>query len=500
MGGLHASAVSVYGMDALAWIEADRRAMQILFRQAMNNSSWVTRWVLGLVAIGAGRLCAADVPPGKPRQIPPAGVTLPDADRTDLQARLDALGAEIDSISAGSGVVEISPGVATPVVVKASSLLPDVRIFHNAVRYALAYNEFFKIDEVDKAKALLTEGMDRAAELKQGQAQWLHSPGLVVRGYVSKIDGSVQPYGLVIPASFAIDPFRKRRLDLWYHGRGETLNEINFLSDRRRSVGEFSPDDDTIILHPYGRYCNGNRFAGEVDTFEALEDVKKNYRIDDGRILVRGFSMGGAACWMMATHHAGEWAAAAPGAGYTETANFLRITDLSTIPWYQQKLWHLYDSADYAVNLYNCPTVAYSGELDGQKQAADVMEKTLAGEGIDLVHVIGPGAHHNYVPAAKAEINRRLDSIALRGRDRLPARVKFTTWSLRYNTMDWLRIDALEQHWERARIDAEIVDPNTVRLATKNVVAFTLSMPPGYWPARRQQASQGAGGWARARR
>ena len=49
------------------------------------------------------------------------------------------------------------------------------------------------------------------------------------------------------------------------------------------------------MLHLYGRYCNANKFAGEVDLFEALDDVKRHYPIDENRMLVRGFSMGGAA-------------------------------------------------------------------------------------------------------------------------------------------------------------------------------------------------------------
>jgi hypothetical protein len=304
---------------------------------------------------------------------------------------------------------------------------------------------------------------------------------LVVRGYLSKIDGSVQPYGLVVPPSFVNDPSRPRRLDIWYHGRGETLSEVNFLSDRQRNPGEFVPPD-TIVLHPYGRYCNANRFAGEVDTFEALDSVKKHYAIDADRILVRGFSMGGASTWTFGSHHAGMWAAAAPGAGFSETSGFLHITDLSKVPWYEQKLWHLYDSTDYAINFFNCPLVAYSGENDGQKQAADMMNKALADVGIAMVHVIGPAAKHCYVPTARTEINRRLDSIAKLPREEVPAHVKFTTWSLRYNQMLWVQLDGLEHHWERALVDAQIIDANTVLIATQNVTAITLTMPPGRSP------------------
>src|SRR5207302_9617824 len=194
------------------------------------------------------------------------------------------------------------------------------------------------------------------------------------------------------------------------------------------SPGEFTPPH-AFVLHPYGRYCNANRFAGEVDLFEALDHVRRHYPIDENRIAVRGFSMGGAACWNFAVHYSGLWAAAAPGAGFAETPEFLRVFQKEKVAptWYERKLWHLYDCTDWAVNLANCPTVAYSGEKDSQKQAADVMARALAAEGMTLVHVIGPGTGHKYHPAARAEINRRIDAIAARGRDPPPKRVRFTT-------------------------------------------------------------------------
>ena len=199
-----------------------------------------------------------------PNRIPPAGVKVSDADQKELQAGVDQLGSEIDSLR---DALKKQPALL--------DLLPDVQIYHNAVRYALTYNEFFKADEVAKAKVLLKEGLARSAELKDGKPSWIHASGLVVRGYASKIDGSIQPYGLVLPPSVAEDSERPRRLDLWYHGRGETLSEINFISERERSKGDFTPAD-TIVLHPYGRYCNANRFAGEVDTFEAARPMPKN--------------------------------------------------------------------------------------------------------------------------------------------------------------------------------------------------------------------------------
>jgi dienelactone hydrolase len=406
------------------------------------------------------------------RPIPPPGITVPPTDRAELEAGVANLGKTIEALRQ-----ELK---SRPALLQ---LLPDVQAYHNAVRYALTYNEFFARGEIPVAKALLQQGLDRAEQLRNGRAPWTTATGLVLRGYVSKIDGSVQPYGLVVPASYQPNLPHRYRLDTWFHGRGEKLSELNFINERQRSPGQFTPTD-TFVLHPYGRYCNANKFAGEVDLFEALDDVKKHYPIDTNRIVVRGFSMGGAACWQYAVHYAGLWAAAAPGAGFSETADFLRVfQDENLKPtWYEQKLWHLYDCTDYAVNLFNCPTVAYSGEIDRQKQAADMMAKALAAEGMTLEHVIGPKTAHAYEPRAKAEVSRRIDAIAARGCNPLPRRVRFTTWTLRYNRMLWVRVDGLGQHWERARVEAILVNDHTVRVQTQNVTDLSLVMAPGLCP------------------
>ena len=125
--------------------------------------------------------------------------------------------------------------------------------------------------------------------------------------------------------------------------------------------------------------------------------------------------MGGAAAWHFGAHFAGLWAAVAPGAGFSETPDFLKVWQKETLqptPW-ETKLWHLYDATDYAINFFNCPLVAYSGEIDRQKQAADVMEKAMKAEGLELVHLIGPKTAHSYHPETKKELNRRIDAIAL---------------------------------------------------------------------------------------
>jgi hypothetical protein len=417
-------------------------------------------------------LLAADGPgdniADKVRPVPPPGKKIPDADREELQKGVDDLGKEIDDLR--------TTLKAKPVLL---DLLPDVQIYYNAVRYALKYDEFYNLNQVGVARDLLKHGHDRARSLKEGKSPWTTQTGPIARGYVSKIDGSVQPYGLVVPASYKPGFSGKHRIDLWCHGRGETLTELDFVNGREKSAGDLQPPN-AFVLHLYGRYCCANKFAGEVDCLEALAHVEGHYPIDEARRVIRGFSMGGAACWQLATHYPSLWAAAAPGAGFSETREFLKVfqqEEVKPTP-YELKLFHMYDATDYAGNLFNCPTVAYSGEIDSQKQAADMMAIALEKEGLKLTHLIGPKTGHAYHPEVKKELNRRIDAIVDRGRDLTPSRIRFTTWTLRYNRSSWVSLDGLDQHWARATVDANLF-PEKVILATANVSALTIDMGPG---------------------
>src|SRR6202011_1361100 len=134
----------------------------------------------------------ADPAPVHP--VPPPGVPIPDADRAELKSELEALGKEIESLS---NELKSKPALL--------GQLPDVRIFYKAVDWALRYDEFFDPKQVATAKKQLETGMQRAKELRAGNPSWNSATGLVVRGYTSKIDGSVQPYGLVIPDDWTPD-------------------------------------------------------------------------------------------------------------------------------------------------------------------------------------------------------------------------------------------------------------------------------------------------------
>jgi hypothetical protein len=79
--------------------------------------------------------------------------------------------------------------------------LPDAEVFHESVQRTLEDRIFYSKKEFEVAKKLLEMGKERLEQLSNGKTPWESQTGLVVRGYVSKIDGSLQPYGLVVPGN-----------------------------------------------------------------------------------------------------------------------------------------------------------------------------------------------------------------------------------------------------------------------------------------------------------
>jgi hypothetical protein len=104
------------------------------------------------------------------------------------------------------------------------------------------------------------------------------------------------------------------------------------------------------------------------------------------------------------------------------------------------------------------------------------METALAAEGMKMTHIIGPKTGHKYEPKAQEQVAKLMDIAANAGRDPMPRQVRFVLFSLRFNQMEWVTVDALEQHWERATVEAE-QDGTAVKVRTTGVTGLTLELP-----------------------
>ncbi|HEV7280330.1 MAG TPA: alpha/beta hydrolase-fold protein [Pirellulaceae bacterium] len=394
-------------------------------------------------------LAAQEIPPIE-RILPPKGEAPSRTDRQALEKELEFLEKRLSTVADHERAA-------------------DVAALVKAVRFALQFDEFYGKGDVDKAKKLLALAKERLVALQKNQTPWMKEKGTGVFAYRSSIDDSPQPYGVEIPDDL---PESGIPLYVFLHGRGDKETDLHFIANRLAKKGQIQPPG-SIVIHPFGRQCIGFKSAGEIDVLEAVDDVCKRFPIDRDKIVLIGFSMGGAGVWHVAAHYPNQWVAASPGAGFAETARYQNLTPEKYPPLYEQRLWGAYDVPGYVRNLFGLPVFAYSGEKDKQIQAARVMEEAYKAEGEELTHLIGPGVEHKYEPATLAELLMRLEEAARRGKDRSPQQAELQTRTLRYPTADWLTATALDEHWQDSRISAEITATG-VDVATKNVKAFRI--------------------------
>jgi sugar phosphate isomerase/epimerase/dienelactone hydrolase len=368
----------------------------------------------------------------------------------------------------------------------------DANVFVKGVVWA---NDFGPVNDAH-GRELIQTGLRRAKErvdaLATGRQPWAKRPGAVARGFVSKVDGSTQPYGLIAPRGY--NGTKPMRLDVVLHGsrgdRAQGIAELQFLAafdkgdaatdETRKSA----PDVDYLELQPLGRLGeNAYRFEGETDVDEAIEAVCRNYNVDRSRIVLRGSSLGGVGAWAIGLKRPDKWAAVGPTAGPVDTyvfaaarrANFIPLAPLT--PW-QKKMLHEVDAIDYAANAGMVPVVALMGDRDEYWPSHLLMKDAFAREGVPFVSLVDPGAGHGPGAKAVAEQVRMLGERAASGKDPAPKRVHFVTWTLKFSRCYWIELLGLGEHYARAEIDAQLADDGSVTMAEpKNVMRLAISPP-----------------------
>jgi hypothetical protein len=79
-----------------------------------------------------------------------------------------------------------------------------------------------------------------------------------------------------------------------------------------------------------------------------------------------------------------------------------------------------------------------------------------------------------------------MEALAKRGRAPEPDSISMATYTLRYNQMNWVTIDALDRHWDRAEVRVEGLDDPEFVIETRNVKALTIDVPPGLMAPKRR--------------
>jgi Prolyl oligopeptidase family len=357
----------------------------------------------------------------------------------------------------------------------------DAAIFAKGLAWALKYDGEFTPADAALLENGILRGNERATAAAAKTYPWKARRGKVALGYRSRIDGSVQPYGLIIPKDY--DPAKPMRLDVVLHGstRPMGISELRFMARFDEGDGEnpSPPEAPFIELHPLGRVENCYRWAGETDVFEAIADVRKRYSIDKDRIVLRGMSMGASGTWHLGLKHPDFFVALGPYCGYVDTHKFSEtpldnFVKIGLLPEHQELGLHMLDSVDYAANAGIVPAIACMGEKDIFFQAHVIMGEAMRKEGLTMVNLISPGTGHVIDPVTHAEQMKRIGVYADKGIDRQPTELRFVTWTLKYSRCHWLQVLGLEKHYSRAEISARRKDDVVEIDESKNITRFAI--------------------------
>ena len=360
-------------------------------------------------------------------------------------------------------------------------LIADVEVYAKAADWTLRHDEFFLLKNKKKpspwceyALTALDTGLHRAKELSASQPSWTDKPGSTIHGYISRVDNSVQPYALTLPEAYSREQPKQYPLFVKLHGRSATLNEIRFIHDHD---GKPAPDGQTWVqVDVYGRGNNAYRWSGETDVFEAIDDARGRMHIDDRRITLWGFSMGGAGAWHIGLHYPSKWASVGPGAGFIDFYQYLNQAE--QLPPYQHAALSIYDAVDYALNAFDVPVCAYGGELDKQLAAGKRMAERAKELNVPLKLLVGPKTAHKFHPESFKEFMAFHTAQSQRGRPSYPGRseVRFVTNTLKYNSCEWVAIEEMNEMYEPATVESSI-DPfsGSLTLKTQNVAALRIA-------------------------
>lgn len=302
-----------------------------------------------------------------------------------------------------------------------------------------------------------------------------------VTTYRSAVDGSVQPYSVLLPASY--DPTILYPLIVLLHGAHVT--------DWGQNIISYEPKEWAIQVAVHDRGNNRYRDIGEVDLYEALMDVQRRYRIDPERVYLSGHSMGGYGTWFQATRYPDRWASISPQAGYADYSLYHAVmggwANGAQQP-FQKRLLEDWSPLTFVENLLHVPAYIVHGAKDDNVPVTHSrqMAARLGELGYAYVYDENPDGGHTWGPRGQYYGLEVVDKPPIwtffqkhSRRVRLPKRVVYTTNSLRYREAYWVAVDELEVSNQIARIEAEVTAPSVIAVKLSNITQFTLRLNNG---------------------
>ena len=320
-------------------------------------------------------------------------------------------------------------------------------------------------------QATLRLAYDDVGKIEAGVDPFAGRSGTFLRGHCSPIDGTLQPYSISVPQVYAQARPIPLLMDLHGHGWYRPF--------QGHPAGSLP---GAIVLSPHGRGSTDYMYLGEQDVLMALEDVRRNYRLDPDHIYVTGGSMGGTGAWHLGVRYPDLFAGISPVAGNADHHVWEALWGWNsrTSGHFARLKRFLADGLSpitFAENLLNVPVFCIHGEADDVvpvQHARNMVERVKAAGGEVVYHEVPEGGHGD-MPADL--LRQRLVWLGQKRRQALPPRVRYRTNRRRYAGAYWVRILDFQREVEFASVDAQVNKPGRVVVQTQNVQTLGLYLP-----------------------
>ncbi|OGG02254.1 MAG: hypothetical protein A3F83_05305 [Candidatus Glassbacteria bacterium RIFCSPLOWO2_12_FULL_58_11] len=347
-------------------------------------------------------------------------------------------------------------------------------------------------DQVYAAMLTVTIGEDLA--LSRPVQIYVRGSGMFFRTYRSRIDDTVYPYALYLPAGMdAAD--RQWPLVVSLHGAysnyANNLKRLFGIGNRPGEPDELAffslpvwpelPPAAGIVVCPWGRGTMSYHGPGARDVLDVLTIVRYSFPVDPERISVTGLSMGGNGTWEMSLRYPAIFSAAVPVCAPSDMSlvgGFTRdvlLKNEERFP-YIEKIIAQNQLSIWAANARAFPVQMYHGNDDPVVPVShsEQMVEALKRVGIEAPLTRFDNVGHNaWDPAYKnGETLRRLFTAR---REKPQKDIYFTTCRYENARYDWLEIERFEHYGDFATIEARW-EPKTaaVSLTTGNVALLKL--------------------------
>ncbi|MBN1352694.1 prolyl oligopeptidase family serine peptidase [candidate division KSB1 bacterium] len=287
------------------------------------------------------------------------------------------------------------------------------------------------------------------AYAEQGETPYTGKTGTFEAVYLSRVDGSAQPFMLVIPENYSPDSSYALLVEL--HGADRTHERTGeWWSHILQGDSPFKRKTIAVSVMGRGRF-SGYRGLAEDDVLQVIQWIISHYPIDRDRVYLRGGSMGGMGTWRLAAQYPDIFAAAMVDCGGPD---FRALPNFLNLPLYVN-----HGDIDWTV------AIGYT------RLGVELMQQ----QGSPVAYTEYPGIGH--AVSYNTSADKSLLKLAAHVRSAEPSCIRIHASHPRYARMYWGAIEKWDDPHKIATLEARIFPNNIINVQLRNIKKARLQPP-----------------------